>query len=141
MPIPFRPRRLPAALLATVLALAAVPGCGSGGDDLALDDLTPGEARYVERMVVLERLKAVGLNDRDLALVLADSLSAAWGDSALERTIAGLPRDPRRAAAVGRLLSGLLLAEQDSFVLAPRADRLAAPLPEPEPLPERDGRE
>lgn len=141
MPILSRSRRLPAALLASVLALAAAPGCGSGDGDLSLADLTEGEARYIERMVVLERLKAVGLDDRDLALVLADSLAAAWGDSALERTIAGLPRDPRRAAAVGRLLSGLLLAEQDSLVLAPRADRLADPLPEPAPLPERDGRE
>ncbi|MFO7608529.1 MAG: hypothetical protein R6X35_04935 [Candidatus Krumholzibacteriia bacterium] len=126
-------------VLLAVCVLPALAGCGGDPAGLGLDDLTPGEHRYVERMVVLERAKAVGLVDRPRGAALGDSLAAAWGDSALERTIAGLPADPRRAAAVGRLLAGILLAEQDSLVFAPRADRLAAPLPLPavpaEPAP------
>ena len=126
-----------------VLLLAAAGGCDQG-EDLDLADLTPGEFLYVERMVVLERAKAVALSDREQGIALLDSLVAAWGDSALERTIAGLPGEPRRAAAVGRLLTGILLAEQDSLVNAPRPDRLAAPLPPPQapaapPDPEREG--
>lgn len=138
--MPLRPCRL---IPVAVLMLAAATGCDHG-DDLLLADLTPGETLYVERMVVLERAKAVGLADREQGIALFDSLVAAWGDSALERTIAGLPDEPRRAAAVGRLLSGILLAEQDSLVNAPRPDRLAAPLPLPaappvQPDPEREG--
>ncbi len=119
-----------AGALSLILLLAAA-GCGPGDRDLSYDELTGAEALYVRRMVVLERAKAVGLADRARGAALLDSLAAAWSDSALERTIAGLPDDPYRAAAVGRLLSGILLAEQDSLVLAPRADRLAAPLPAP----------
>jgi hypothetical protein len=123
-----RPRRP----VAVALLLLAVAGCAPDeGGELAVADLTRGEALYVQRMVVLERAKAVGLRDRELGVALLDSLAAAWGDSALERTIAGLPDDPRRAEAVGRLLSGILLAEQDSLVQAPRPDRLTAPLPAP----------
>ena len=124
-----RPRPCRPVPLAVLLLLAAV-GCEQG-DEPGLADLTPGERLYVERMVVLERAKAVGLADRGQGNALLDSLAAAWGDSSLERTIAGLPDDPQRAAAVGRLLSGILLAEQDSLVNAPRPDRLAAPLPPP----------
>lgn len=118
-------------VLLAAFVLPVLAGCGDDPAGLGLDDLTPGERRYVERMVVLERAKAVGLVDRPRGDALGDSLAAAWGDSALERTLAGLPDDPRRAAAVGRLLVGILLAEQDSLVFAPRPDRLAAPLPRP----------
>lgn len=119
--------------LLAACVLATLAGCEKGASRLDLDDLGPGERRFVERMVVLERAKAVGLVDRPRGDALCDSLAVAWGDSALERTIAGLPGDPRRAAAVGRLLAGILLAEQDSLLLAPRPDRLAAPLPPPAP--------
>ena len=74
-----RPRPVP---LAVLLLLAAV-GCEQG-DEPGLADLTPGERLYVERMVVLERAKAVGLADRGQGNALLDSLAAAWGDSSLE---------------------------------------------------------
>jgi hypothetical protein len=115
------------------LALAAGgAGCESAGE-LRPDDLEPGELRYVTRVVVLERAKAVALADRAAGDALLDSLAAAWGDSSLAETEAGVPDDPGRAAAVGRLLQRILEAELDSLVLAPRPDRLAQPLPDPEP--------
>jgi len=131
----FATRRPACAGLALALSVALFPGCsGPGGDPvLTFDDLDAGERLYVQRMVTLERAKAVALVDRERGVALLDSLSAAWGDSSLAETIAGLPRDPRRSAAVGRLLTALLKADQDSLVLAPRADRLTAPLPTPSP--------
>ena len=75
----------------------------------------------------------MALADRSVGDALLDSLAAVWGDSSLVETEAGVPGDPARAAAVGRLLQRILEAELDSLVLAPRPDRLSAPLPDPEP--------
>ena len=114
------------------LAAVGVAGCGTD-DEIRLGDLESGERIYVTRVVVLERAKAVALVDRPVGEALLDSLAAAWGDDSLAETEAVVPGDPARAAAVGRLLRRILEAELDSLVLAPRPDRLAAPLPDPEP--------
>jgi hypothetical protein len=132
-PLPFRAVPVRAVLVLVLTFLAA--GCGPG-DELRLGDLDEGERRYVDRVVVLERAKAVALVDRPRGAALLDSLAAAWGDSSLAETEAGVPRDPARAAALGRLLQRILVAELDSLVHAPRPDRLAAPLPDPEPVAE-----
>lgn len=127
-------------LVAAMLLLSA--GCSDEGTDLQVDQLTPGELTYVTRIVTLERAKAVTLVDRKTGDALLDSLAAAWGDSSLEKTLAGMTTDPVRARLVNELLERLLVAEQDSLVQAPRPDRLQAPLPEdlpefrPEPRPE-----
>jgi hypothetical protein len=124
----------PAALACLLLAgLAGQTGCERTDRPLTRADLSEDEARYVERVVVLERAKAFALTDRAAGNVLLDSLATAWGDSALEQTAAGIPGEPTRAAAVAHLLARILEAEQDSLVHAPRAGRLAAPLPEPAP--------
>lgn len=123
------------AVLACVLACVLAGGCESDGE-VGLRDLDDGERRYVERVVVLERAKAVALVDRARGEALLDSLDAAWGDSSLAETLAGVPDEPGRAAAVGRLLQRILAAELDSLVHAPRPDRLAAPLPNPQPARE-----
>ncbi|MCP4574279.1 MAG: hypothetical protein GY838_18105 [bacterium] len=130
------PSRSLTRVLVACLAVAVLTACDSA-QDLHLDDLAPGEFTYVSRIVVLERAKAVALDDRPTGEALLDSLAAAWGDSSLAETAAGVPDDPARAAAVGRLLERILTAELDSLVLAPRPDRLGAPLPDPElPTPE-----
>lgn len=122
--------RLLCALL--LAALAVTVGCGDDPDsELAVGDLTDTERLFVERVIVLERARAVALQDRDTGNALLDSLAAAWGDCSLVETARGMPVDPERAARVGRLLTSLLVAEQDSLVLAARPDRLAAPLPDP----------
>jgi len=118
--------------LCLCLVAAGVAGCGTG-EEIRLGDLEPGERMYVTRVVVLERAKAVALVDRSLGEALLDSLAATWGDDSLAETEAVVPEDPARAAAVGRLLRRILEAELDSLVLAPRPDRLAAPLPDPAP--------
>lgn len=120
---------LPAVLLAVLLASAG--GCSREPKALGLQDLLPGERRYVERVVVLERAKAVALVDPAVGGALLDSLAAAWGDSSLQDTLAGAPTRPLRAVAVGDLLCRILAAEEDSLVLAPRPDRLASPLAAP----------
>jgi len=122
-------------------AAAGLAGCGDADRPLTVADLTPGEALYVQRVVVLERAKAVALVDRAAGDALLDSLAAAWGDTALDATAAGIPREPERAALVADLLGRLLVAEQDSLTLAPRPDRLGAPLPPPAPPREREPRE
>lgn len=127
-----RPTSFLIRLLCALAAVAAGAGCESPGE-LRLDDLDSGERLYVTRVVVLERAKAVALADRSAGDALLDSLAAAWGDSSLVETEAGAPDDPARAAAVGRLLQRVLESELDSLVLAPRADRLSAPLPDPQP--------
>lgn len=119
--------------LAAALLLAAT-GCENETTKLALTDLSGDEFRYVERMVVLERAKAVALIDRPAGDALLDSLAVAWGDSSLVETGAGAPADPVRSEAVATLLREVLAAERDSLMAAPRADRLQQPLMEP-PLP------
>lgn len=122
------------ATLAVATALIVLgAGCGEDKSPLAVDQLTPGELTYVTRVVTLERAKAVTLVDRPAGNALLDSLAAAWGDSSLEKTRAGLPTDPLRARLVNELLERLLVAEQDSLIQAPRSDRLRAPLPQPLP--------
>jgi len=116
--------------------LYAGTGCEKSEAVLSADDLTDGERRYIDRVITLERARAVALDDRPAGEALLDSLAAAWGDSSLPETVAGLPDDPRRAAAVGDLLSRLLIAEQESLILAPRPDRLQAPWPRTDPVPE-----
>jgi hypothetical protein len=131
--MPARSRSLPRIVLTTALlaGVAGLAGCEQRDPPLTMADLAPDELRYVERVVVLERAKAFALTDRAAGDALLDSLAAAWGDSALAETAAGIPAEPSRAAAVARLLAGILDAEQDSLIHAPRADRLAAPLPAP----------
>ncbi len=134
------PLRRPIPTTRTVLTVAMLLGTtfGLGCDsssvpEVGLDDLGPGELLYVHRVVSLERAKAVALVDRTAGTALLDSLAAAWGNNSLDETVAGVPGDPVRAGAVGRLLARILVAEQDSLVMAPRPDRLAAPLPDPPP--------
>lgn len=117
-----------------LLPLAALPGCAPDTPaDLKLADLTPAERRYVTRLVVLERAKAVALVDRPRGDALLDSLAVAWGDSARRETETGIPAAPLRASQVAVLLTRVLEAELDSLLAAPEARRLAAPLPEPAP--------
>ncbi len=118
--------------LAVALLLAAT-GCENEKKQLALTDLSGDEYRFVERMVVLERAKAVALIDRPAGDALLDSLAVAWGDSSLVETGAGAPGDPVRSEAVATLLREVLAAERDSLLAAPRADRLQQPLREPPP--------
>ncbi len=128
------PRSLTAVSLLLLVLCLPLHGCGRDKPgDIQLADLNQGEYRYVSRMVVLERAKAVALNDRDTGEALLDSLAIAWGDSALPETAAGVPDDPIRAQLVGRLLGRILEAELDSLLFHPRPDRLAAPLPDPAP--------
>lgn len=105
--------------------------CSSEETPLSEQDLTPAERTYVQRLVTLERAKAVALNDRDRGGALLDSLSAAWGDSALPETRALVPADPTRSRLLYDYLLQVLIAEKDSLMDAPREDRLSAPLPVP----------
>lgn len=129
------PRGAAPPALAAVAALLALfaPGCGQRDKPLQLPDLSYSERLYVERFVTLERARAVALVDVDRGQALLDSLGRAWGDSALEWTLGTLPRDPRRVAGLYNLLSRILVAESDSLLHAPKARRLAAPLPDPRP--------
>ncbi len=127
-------------LLIPVLFLGA---CDQPVEELTLADLTPGEPTYIERLVVLERAKAVAFSDRDLGNTVLDSLSLAWGDSVEAETAALAPVEPRRCEAVHELLKRIILAERDSLVHSPYPRRLAEPLhdpvkkpvAEPEPAP------
>lgn len=129
---------------ATGLALAAlIPtlllgACQQTEKALQLADLTPEEHTYIERIVVLERAKAVALTDRDLGNTLLDSLSVAWGDSIEARTAALAPKKPLRCQAVHDLLKRIIVAEKDSLLLAPSPERLAQPLIDPAPPPISD---
>ncbi|RKZ18164.1 hypothetical protein DRQ50_04255 [bacterium] len=130
--------RNPVVLAATVLhaalfiALAVAPGCSNEpASPLEVTDLSDAELLFVQRIIVLERARAVALQDRETGDALLDSLAAAWGDSSLADTAAAMPGEPERAARIGRLLVNLLAAEQDSLIHAPRPDRLGAPLPTP----------
>ncbi|MGD9548618.1 MAG: hypothetical protein AB7V45_13915 [Candidatus Krumholzibacteriia bacterium] len=126
------------ACLAATLVLAA--GCEKGEPRLEVADLTPGELVYVQRVVVLERARAVALMDEPLGEAILDSLASAWGDSSLERTIELAPAEPERAVLVNDLLLRILEAEEDSLMEAPRADRIARPLPDPAADPEPEDR-
>lgn len=112
-------------LLTLALSLAA---CRQETTSLKLTEVTPQERTYLDRLVVLERAKAVALNNRPLGNALLDSLAAAWGDSAAEKTAALAPRDPGRSEALHQLLEQLLAGEQDSLLQAPYPRRLTAPL-------------
>ena len=135
---PLRSAPTAAVLLCCLLAATLPQGCGERDRHLGLDDLMPAERRYVERVVVLERAKAVALVDPEAGTALLDSLAEAWGDSAMADTRALAPREPRRSAAVASLLLRVLQAEEDSLVQAPRPDRLARPLPDPVPPEDAD---
>ncbi len=117
--------------LAAACAVAALVACEQRREALRLADLSSTERLYVERFVTLERARAVALADPDRGDAILDSLSRAWGDSALEWTLNTLPRQPRRVAAVFNLLGRVLAAEADSLVQSPLPRRLRAPLPEP----------
>lgn len=125
--------------LVLLVLLPAIFGCEESADQLHVQDLTDNEFRYVERVVVLERAKAFALVYPDQGIPLLDSLGIAWGDSALEKTLIGLPNDPIRAAAVNDLLLRLLEAEEDSLKLAPRFDRVSAPLPNDQLVDQLEG--
>jgi len=99
---------------------------------LKLADLTPGEHLYCQRIVALERAKTVALIDRQRGEALLDSLAAAWGDSVVPETLAGLSRDPDRSVAIGQLLLRIVTAEQDSMKRNPGDSRLGLPLPDPD---------
>ena len=133
MPVRFSPRTIAAAACLSAAVACGTAGCERSDRPLDLADLDPAEARYVQRVVVLERAKAFALTDRAAGDALLDSLAVAWGDSALDATASGIPREPQRAAAVAHLIKRILDAERDSLVYAPRADRLTAPLPVPAP--------
>ncbi len=105
-------------------------GCRDEDPSLRLDQLRPGERTYIQRIVTLERAKAVALVDRTLGRTLLDSLATAWGDSSEQETLAGIPTDPTRARLVNELLGRILAAEEDSLLAAPRPRRLQAPLPD-----------
>lgn len=117
-------------------AIIMSAGCDKQEKPLTLADLNGGEFVYVERMVQLERAKALTLVDRTTGEALLDSLATAWGDSSLQQTLVGVPSDPLRAEAVASLLRRILVAEQDSLKTNPGHNRLALPLPDPAPAPE-----
>ncbi|MFH1841828.1 MAG: hypothetical protein ABIF77_01360 [bacterium] len=118
-------------LLLLTLLFFAGSGCDETNESLGLQDLTEAELRYVTRFVVLERARAVAMVQAERGTVLLDSLNTAWGDSSLPETLAGLSREPKRAAAVNDLLVRILDAERDSLVEVPKSRRLTAPLPDP----------
>lgn len=118
-----------------LLSLFVTTGCQEKEPPpIQLVDLDSGELLYVTRMVILERAKAVALIDRPAGNAILDSLATAWGDSARQETVLGLPTDPVRAGQVGDLLRRMLEAETDSLILAARPERLKAPLPDPLPV-------
>lgn len=106
-------------------------GCGSDVAEIDLADLTVNERLYVERYVVLERARAFALAEPTQGAALLDSLGVAWGDSADAEALHALPTDPSRVYLIQDLVRRVLLAESDSLVFAPRADRLSEPLPQP----------
>jgi len=119
---------LPAVLMATA-------GCEKQDSPLTMADLSGDEYLYIERMVILERAKTAALLDRENGDALLDSLAAAWGDSSLQKTMTGVPRDPIRSQAVTDLLRKVLSAEQDSLLTTTGQERLHLPLPDPVPIP------
>lgn len=122
-------------LPAILTVLAILPGCSDQDQDLRLQDLNPGEKLYVTRMVILERAKAVAMVDPATGNSLLDSLALAWGDSSLVQARSAAAKDPARSQQANQILLNILNAEQDSLLLAPRPDRLAAPMPETDQRP------
>jgi len=126
-------------LTLTIIILNLFAGaCSRQEKDLQLADLSPDEYTYIERIIILERAKAVALNDRDLGNILLDSLLVAWGDSVESETAAMAPQVPKRSQAVHELLGRILMAEKDSLKLVPLIRRLTAPMTgyQPEVLPD-----
>ena len=115
-------------ILTTMLLTLYAGACSREKQDLTLEDLSPSEYSYIERIIVLERAKAVALNDRELGNVILDSLMVAWGDSAESETAALAPKDPERSKAVHQLLVQITEAENDSLKLTPTVRRLTAPM-------------
>ena len=116
-------------LILTILLLSLFAGaCSHQDQDLQLADLSPDEYTYIERIIILERAKAVALNDRDLGNILLDSLLVAWGDSVESETAAMAPQMPERSKAVHELLERIITAEKDSLMLVPEPRRLTAPM-------------
>ena len=128
--------------LALTISISALlfSGCDQPEKELQLVDLTSAEYTYVQRLVVLERAKAIALHDRDLGNTVLDSLSEAWGDSVEAETAALSPSDPIRSREVHDLLKRVVSAEKDSLMLSPTVLRLSAPLalPVETPLPLAD---
>jgi hypothetical protein len=120
-----------------ILALSLFQGaCDRSEKPLQLGDLSSGEYTYIERIIILERVKAVALNDRDLGNTLLDSLTLAWDDSVESQTGKLISTDPHRSKTVHELLLRILVAENDSLVEAPLPRRISAPLPDPLAEPE-----
>ncbi len=109
---------------------AAAVGCAKKDRPLRTSDLTAAERVCCERLVTLERAKAMAYTDRELGDAVLDSLRAAWGDSAAMGTAALLSQDPYRTAAFSDLLVRLVAAEQDSLKANPQDSRLGQPLPD-----------
>lgn len=109
----------------------AVVACARRERPLRPRDLTADETRYVDRVLVLERVRARLLVDAASGVSLGDSLAAAWGDSALPQTLDLSPADPERAARVHDLLLRLFSAEQDSLLAHEGRRPLDAPWPAP----------
>ncbi len=121
---------VPAAVVLAAALLAAA-GCRESGRALRPQDLSRDEAAYVDRVLVLERVRAALLVDAVRGVALGDSLAAAWGDSALPQAVALAPTEPGRAELVHELLLRLLAAEQDSLLAHNGLRRLDAPWPTP----------
>ncbi|MFT5232812.1 MAG: hypothetical protein ACI9UK_002196 [Candidatus Krumholzibacteriia bacterium] len=119
--------------LATALLCGALfnsVGCSPDESELELTDLTAGEHQFIDKTITVERALAVTYINREIGNSLLDSLSAAWGDSAVTEITSKLPSNPKRAIKVDELLLRLLIAEQDSFAMNPGANRLHLPLPD-----------
>jgi hypothetical protein len=116
--------------LLTLVLVTSLAGCERRHKPLQLSDLTQGERLYIERFMVLERVRAIALVDADRGAALADSLAAAWGDSSMQEVQRGVSAEPARAAAVHDLLLRILEAERDSLLQVPAPRRLTAALPD-----------
>ncbi len=120
-------------LILTILLLAMlISACNPAEEELQLADLSADEHTYVSRLIILERAKAIALNDRELGNTVLDSLAQAWGDSAQYRTADLAPVQPRRSQAVHDLLKRIVQSEKDSLILSPTLQRLRAPLLDPQ---------
>lgn len=129
---PLRPGTRALRLVAGLLLLGvAAAACSRKERPLRPRDLTSDETRYVDRVLVLERVRALLLIDGGRGISVGDSLAIAWGDSALPETLAMAPAAPERAARLHDLLLRLVVAEQDSLVARDGRRPLDAPWPTP----------